>query len=77
MRLEDSRPSRPIWTTSPDWSRQALLVDPEWNYRFPDRRKDTGDNWKRTRREYEEMLGAAGHVRRLGRYRARQRRMAR
>ncbi|KAL8834336.1 MAG: hypothetical protein Q9170_003790 [Blastenia crenularia] len=30
--------------------------DPEWNYRFPNRRKYPEDNWKCIRREYEEYL---------------------
>ena len=30
--------------------------DPEWNYRFPDRKDHPKDNWKWTRREYEEFF---------------------
>ena len=30
--------------------------DPEWNYRFPYREEYPKDNWKWTRREYEEYL---------------------
>ena len=30
--------------------------DPEWNYRFPHRKEFPEDNWKWTRREYEEYL---------------------
>ncbi|RYP55595.1 hypothetical protein DL771_012349 [Monosporascus sp. 5C6A] len=34
--------------------------DPEWNYRFPYRYKHPEDNWKWTRKEYEEYLDQPG-----------------